>query len=492
MKNTILYFLLFLSISNLKSQSFNLTVETGYGSGSYNYGDSIHVWADAPSQEYYFDHWGGNGTKYLTLNEWHTTMSIPSGTNDVEVRLTAIYKKVNDDILVGVDSVWLWGEYQEDASTRFRMNKELYYWVPDNPKAAVFFLHGTGGQAKSMAEKYEIVQMRKLLNANGYAVFSFSSNESNVGDQDGNEKIRWIGRSRFSTIDNNIDLLNTKGMEVYIREHFNLENAPFFSMGVSNGAVFSDLVAATFDYKAVGHIVGVGGSRIFNTFDNPRPTIWIMVENDHNESADNDKAYQNYITQLNRGIESEWFMLKKSPMYPYRFTRNMSNISKTKSANIVRQMRSQGIIDNDGYITIDDLEKDFPFQAFYAAVNLKPRYQRDAKSQLKIVNADHSAPSDFMNQIIRFFDQQLIKTNITIPMDIIGIDIYPNPCSDFIKLSKGSGIKTHYIIYSLDGNVVATGINTGDYIDVSHLHLGIYYMVVNTSEHRYVSSFVKN
>lgn len=60
------------------------------------------------------------------------------------------------------------------------------------------------------------------------------------------------------------------------------------------------------------------------------------------------------------------------------------------------------------------------------------------------------------------------------------IRVYPNPCSDFIRVIALTPVESQIRIYSFTGQLAYQGINPPDNtIDISHLAAGIYFIQIN-------------
>jgi hypothetical protein len=71
----------------------------------------------------------------------------------------------------------------------------------------------------------------------------------------------------------------------------------------------------------------------------------------------------------------------------------------------------------------------------------------------------------------------------------IEASIYPNPTADYINIETPANINSISIM-SMNGNAITTQENTTK-IDVSKLAVGVYFMVINTSEGKAIKRFVK-
>ncbi len=307
-----------------KGQTFNLTVNNGLGSDTYNEGDTIHVWSNAIFGDPVFVDWTGIGTSYLTFNnEWHTT-----------------YDVIPPSTQIDSTSYLLFGE---NLSIISNVMKETFYAIPPSPKGVVFLLHGTGGKGESFFTKYERYNLIKDLVFDGFAVFTFDANERAMGDQNGDGDIRWDNSNAgLANASNNIDIKNIETLKDSVIYDFNFPlNIPCFTLGTSAGAVFSDLCASSLNFNASAHITARGKTATYTRTD-IAPVIWIMSENDQNQNANNAEAFNNYSTMSANQI-AEWHLFKRSPVYPKRFMRSLNTISEAQSDSVFQSSATDRI-----------------------------------------------------------------------------------------------------------------------------------------------------
>jgi hypothetical protein len=108
-------------------------------------------------------------------------------------------------------------------------------------------------------------------------------------------------------------------------------------------------------------------------------------------------------------------------------------------------------------------------------------------------------PSVMVNELDGFIAQ--LQYNLSIGqyesqgMDIGGLMVYPNPCTDFIKLQiEGWGAREQVTIYNALGEVVLQQKVDGSGpigLRVSHLSAGAYALTINTASGIRVTRFVK-
>ena len=492
MKNLIFCSLFALFSLSGMSQSFELIVDKGYGSGDYYEEEDVHIWAKTPPENVVFTGWTGNGTEFLKdAGEWHTTLRIPEGKDVGTIALTANFAALGSDIQMVLSKIDLWGEYNNDPSTRFRTQKPYYRVLPTDPKGIVFMFHGTGGSAHSFFKKYETFSTVKDLVYNNYGVIVLSSNETDIGDQNGDEKIRWIASPGNRDTSNNVDLKNIAELKSILISKYGFGDIPFFTYGVSNGANFSDLVSASLDFTAGVHMTGNGNATLFKLHPSVKPTLWLQARNDQNVSADSNVAVANYQKMLERGIYTEWYWLDKSPLYAQRFTRSLNNIEKPLSNDIFDAFSDNDLVDDDNILNFDIIDPD-EIAKVLSPLNLPKSQFKDVLNQLKVLNADHGGHGEYNRKIIRFFDRfsETITAVEKPKASYLDIRIFPNPCANFLKIYTPYQIQS-YRIFNANGEVMKEQ-NLYLDIDVSNLPQGTYFIQVVTDEGTTSQKFIKS
>lgn len=447
--------LLFLSMQ-ISAQDYSLTVNNGSGSGSYFYGDTVHVFSNKAPLNSVFTTWSGSGTDYLTISdEWHTTLVLPSQSDLDNLVLDANYDELATSASQITEMISLFGEsggiFMDDVM------KEVHYAIPQDPKGIVFMFHGTGGSGGVMFNKYESFTLIKDLYYAGYGSISTNANERTLGDQNDDGKIRWLaGQAIQQNVDNNIDLFNIQALKDTFVARYDLPNDfPFFSYGVSNGANFSDLAAAVLGFQASAHNTGNGSSSLYALRPDATPVIWIQSINDQNSNADPAEALANYQALLDRGICTEWHWLYRSPLYEKRFMRSQNGITQQESTSIYdRFFDYPNLVDNEGFIRVDKILSELP-NDFFTPLGLGDAKINDAESQMKAVNADHAATGDFNKTIIRFFENKCMTTSVNFMSDTpLDIALYPNPTYDFVFLEAKSRNLESVTVLNLQGQVI--------------------------------------
>lgn len=457
----------------LFAQDFTLSIDNGHGAGTYLKGKAVHVWAKKPFALEVFVSWSGSGADFLAnKSEWHTTLNIPNEENASNFELIANFEALID-AKVSSDQYLQFGERNNDG-VFFETSKTIFHAVPEvqSKNKIVMLFHGTGGNAESWFKRYERQILVKDFLQNGYNVFSISSNETDMGDQNGDGQIRWQIDLSKPDIESNIDLLNVSLSVAQVKEKFGLEGAEVFLIGGSNGANFSDFCAAALAYKASAHMTGNGQSAVFQNHKNLKPIIWLQAINDNNPSADSLKALANYSILLEQDICTEWHWHERSPLYPLRFTRSTNNINNALSISIFEKLEANGFLDDEAYLTVANINQDFPFDEFIEEFNLSQGAQKDVLDQLNAANADHGSFSDFNKTILSFFEScDLVNEVATIDEKEENCIIYPNPFHDELWLSNKK-VKA-YKLYELSGRLLKSASFNGK-LNLSSLTNGTY------------------
>lgn len=479
--------LLFFSFQ-ITAQDYSLTVNSGTGSGSYFFDDTVHVFSDKPSGLDVFTTWSGSGTNYLTIaDEWHTTLVVPSQSGVNNLVLNANYDQLPAGTTQTTEMISLFGE--NGGAFMANVAKEVHFAIPQYPKGIVFLFHGTGGNGGSMFSKYESFSLIKDLYYAGYGSISTDANERTLGDQNGDGKIRWLAaQASQQDFNNNIDLYNIRALKDTLVARYNLPNDfPFFSYGGSNGANFSDLAAAAIGFQASAHNTGNGSPSLYLQRPDATPVIWLQASNDQNSSANPAVALANYQTLLDRGICTEWYWLTRSPLFEKRFMRSRNNINQQNSSSIYNRFFDYpNLLDNEGFIIVNNILSDLP-NDFFTPLGLNNAQINDTEQQMKAVNADHGPTGDFNKTIIRFFEKNCMTTSVnSLPDAPLDVTLFPNPTSDFVFLETKTSNLESATIFNLQGQIIkeyAFPIPTKKHkLNLNGLPGGINFITINEGE----------
>ena len=314
------------------TDSFNLTVASGYGSGKYKMGDTVHVWSTEMSSSQVFAAWSGDNS-LLNNNDWHSWFVMPAR----NVNLTGSLKNITPVTL-----------HFEMIPGRDRL-KPVYSYFPAAHKGIVYLLHGTGGSAAQFASGFEENEVIKELINDGFAVIITEAEEATTGiDVNGDGKLRWT-QIPVDTIAN-IDYANIRIIsDTFYNRGTTTRAKPRYSLGMSNGGAFSAALSYVYSFKAGISYCAPAGT--FLAANSNVPFQFCMQRFDNNPDVGpqgNADALSNSHTLNGRGICSKYVINEHSPVYPQRFAR-LSSISLTTSTAIYNELKNHGFIGPKNY-----------------------------------------------------------------------------------------------------------------------------------------------
>jgi predicted esterase len=495
MKSILSSLILCFSLS-IYAQEFSLEIVGGYMEGDLVKGDSVFVWSrtfEVNGMYPPFSHWSGTAANYLTkVDEWRSVLKIPVSEPENSFTLYANWKFPNISS-TGSYIVNQWGEENENGLF-FPVDKVVHYALPPEPKAIVFMIHGTGGRSESWFTNFEKYSLVNDLVAEDYAVFALNSNETTLGDQDGDGKVRWENSFFKQDTLTNIDFKNVLHTKKYIDVNLDFGDIPVFIIGGSNGANFADYCTAVLDFEASAHMTGNGNTTFFDNYPDLKPVIWIQSRNDNNASANDSIAWANHQKLIAKNIKTEWHWLEKSPAYPQRFERSNNNINEYFSSSIYDSLELYGLIDETGFLTIDNVNDELP-ENFYNFSFLNTSQTNDYIYQLNVLNADHIATGDFNKTIIRFFDDCIAQSTNTQDLSDIAnaFNIRPNPAYNSFEISHSFNQPCRFQLIDISGNVHIERVilESTEMIDIEHLASGIYFTRIILENKSLVKKLVK-
>ena len=466
------------------SQSYQLTVVNGYGSGMYNEGDTVYIWSNPDFNDQVFENWSGSATSYMVEgNEWVTRITIPIGTGITSISATANHNDLASLAPTVTDLITLPGQ---DAGNIVPVSKEVHYRVPPNPKGMVFCFHGTNGSGLGFTNDIEKEAFFKSGALRNYIMIATDCNEKTFGDQNGNGVKRWlISDAETDDASNNIDIKMTNALRDTMLNRLSLSNdLPTFAMGVSNGANFSDLCAAALGFEASGHMTGNGHPDIYAVRSDATPVIFVQSENDQHSSANDSIVLSNYNALVNRNIDTEFHWHRKTPVYKHRFTRNADMLVTPQTSDSIyqRMVNTNGLLGTNNILLITD-NSGLP-SGLFDGLGLASGTITDCENQIKIMNADHKFHSHYNNRIIDFFDSHIpIPTQINGQLKASTPKIYPNPTNGQISIENFEG---KIGIYNSIGSLVYLS-HTG-FLNIESFKTGIYYVRFNYNNGRVQTS----
>ncbi len=376
------------------TDSFNVTVSNGYGSGKYKAGDTVHIFSTAYTNNQLFDKWTGDVSSLNAGSEWHTWFIMP-GNN---INVTATIKDISPFTL----------KY-EQIKGRDRL-KPVYSYFPINHKGIVYLLHGTGGNAQNVANSYEFQQLYKTLINDGFAVIITEAEEATTGvDANGDGKLRWATSPIDTTV--NVDYANIRIItDTFYNRGVTDRSKPRYSIGMSNGGAFSSTLSYAYKFKAGVSYCAQMGSLLAQA--STIPFQFCMARFDNNENvgaAGNAEALSNSTTLTNRVICSKYFIKERSPLYPERFARR-GDISVSKSQAVFDELKSNHFLDSKNYFAgySPDLVTSYQANpALYPQISSLSLLQIVfVLEQIDLAVSDHQMYSDYDEATLKFLNTQ--------------------------------------------------------------------------------------
>lgn len=376
------------------SDSFQVTVNNGYGSARYKTGDTVHVFSEAWASNQVFGKWSGDVSLLQAPDEWHTWFIMPNRNITVTGSLKTIPSfMLNYELIRGRDRL-----------------KPVYYYFPAQQKGIVYLLHGTSGNADNIANSYEWQQLIKDLINDQFAVVITEAEESTLNtDTNGDGKIRWA-LMPADTI-TNVDYANIRIItDTFYNRRIADRSKPRYSIGMSNGGFFSGALSFIYNFKASVQYCAQGSANLMQITN--IPTQFCMAANDNNDQvgiAGDAEALSNSIAMNKRGVCSKYYVNERSPLYPERFART-GEISLSQSAAIFNELKSKGYIDSQNYYIgySDKLVNDFKNNpaSFSELKSLSTSQLQAMLEQINISVADHHIYSDYNRATVKFLNSQ--------------------------------------------------------------------------------------
>ena len=466
MKNLTLAIGALLLTTSVFAQTFNLTVNNGYGSGTYQAGDTVHIWSVAYDSTKTFGQWTGDIASLHRPKEWHTTLTMPNQ----NISVTAV--------IDNMPAYSITYELMQGLNNPFN----VYYYFPPNPIGIVYLFHGTGGSAENFIYGVENRSFTNASIARGYAIVSMDAEEVTL-----NQDIDGDGGRRFMTqpIDtiSNVDYRNIKKITIeFINRGWITAGTTRFSIGMSAGSNFSAATSYIWNFTGVGYC-----SRAQNTGFDVRlsPFAYRLSRYDDNPSYNYPVGLQQALANValldTRGICNDLYENDRQPIYPERFAR-VPGISVANSILMYNELVVNNQIDANGYalnssvIEANVLANPSAYPTIVSFVNSGIT---GMVSQIGASNAEHSFYSDYNAATLDFFADPCGTTvGVENPqMSDNKIKFYPNPFNSSINISGAIGSE-FYSLTNLFGQMIWSG-NNIEQQDFSSLTSGIYFLTID-------------
>lgn len=360
---TFFYCILFSTVS----AQTNLTVANGSKNISKGRGQLAHVWSNPNPPDMVFDRWTGDTVLVQDIFAAHTRVN----TSSKNINLTATYKVAP-----------AWTPVEETIN-----NASVLYHIPANHIGIIFRFHGGGGSNQFVLNRVEDRIFANEAVAAGYGIIALNSTN------------RTTAQWSFAAPPNNPDVTNVQTIITQFRQRGLINpTARLFSVGTSNGGVFSAIVSHYLNFKAAAIYIAFAPDNINNITN--IPTIYCQAMNDDGDvgQGGNERARNQFLNLQSRGIRTSFNNHPPSPVYPERFWR-IPGLMQADSNQIYNALKSNGFLDRRDYLIEN------PNTSNWQSV-IPPQYASylsHIKDQLEVCYTTHKFYSDYDSRILRFF-----------------------------------------------------------------------------------------
>lgn len=348
--------------------SYSLTVVNGFGSGRYQAGSTVHVWADPYPQGWTFDTWKGDTQPLPDTRSMHATMIMPAQ----DIQIEAAYKKI---------PVW-------SASFTSITGRDVYYYFPPTDyKGVILFFHGSGGDAREWSSLG--MERRHFFDdiiADGYAILALDSADRVNKQWDLN--LPPASNSDLEAVEAILTSFRADG--------WMSAETPLYGVGMSQGGRFATLAGYTLGMKATAIWVGAGHEEI--TSITTVPTIWCLA--DHDPIIDREEVLAQYQKLTKRHVDAIFYVHTQTPLYPLYFV-NIEGIDEAASERLFSEFQSRGYLDSDNFLIenprLSGWEK-------HIGLEYPESARLDIQDRLFVAYAEHAFYSDCDHLVLDFFD----------------------------------------------------------------------------------------
>ncbi|MFN8309763.1 MAG: T9SS type A sorting domain-containing protein [Chitinophagales bacterium] len=466
------YFLLGFLVAGLHitsyAQTYQLTVNNGYGSGNYHAGDTVQVWSAALDSTKVFDRWTGNTASMQNPLEWHSTLVMPASNITITAQLQAVaLPPIQYEKIMGVSFL-----------------KNVYSCFPPNMRGVIYLLHGTGGSASNWMQFTEYRNFVNAALADSFGVLITEAEEiTRNTDLNGDGKLRWqpVPLDTLSNIDyQNLKILT----DTFIARQQMTTSTPKFSLGMSNGGAFSGALSYIYNYRAGISYCASAAKLIFGVRTNP--FAFRMAKYDDNAEVGpqgNEDARQNDSVLAARGVCHDYLIHDRQPVYPERFAR-VPGVSVNVSQTIFNELVAAQLLDSNHYAKHSDTISNYVLghlSQFPTVIGLSNTAKADVINQIAASNAEHKFYSDYTKASLDFF--KTLCTTTGIQENDRHWSFYPNPANAVLTVFgfEPGDIGRNVRVYNSLGQIIRLQKIDGPQLDLntSLLPEGNYFLEVD-------------
>jgi hypothetical protein len=347
-------------------------VSNGIMAGDTTVGGTVHLFADyAPTAGQIFDHWSGDVQVLDDPASSHATLVRPAAS----VTLTAVFKPAPPP--------------QPTKTTA--AGSELWYTAAPNARGLIFLFHGAGQDASAWYTRPEQYAFVRDAVASGFSVASMSSDT--------------VGHWALSPISAaNVDVQHVQAAMTTLQTAGVLTpSMPIYGVGTSQGGRFTVRVAGILGFDAIANYVSQGDAdSLMMTL--MVPTRFNMRTLDTHPLVNNSDA-QRYAAALSaRGVPAEFQLYDRAPLYPELFTK-IPGVSEAASNAIHSALKAGGIVDANGYLTIDPTRQKSVWHALVPSAYSSPPMLGLIQDVLEASFAEHGFFSWANRATLSFFSR---------------------------------------------------------------------------------------
>lgn len=328
-----------------------LTVEDGFGGGSYAPGTRVQVWADVDPHAEIVTGWTGEVALLEDPLEWNSALLMP-----------------DHDVLLSPSRVTVPLKAETRTVSLASAAREITVYRPATPVGIVLFFHGARYNRTELFDAAAASVTMRLLQA-GYLVVALDSEAATSAGSGG-----WVDQ------EGSTDLLNVAALASLLRAE--LGELPVVAWGMSSGGQFAHRVGLSLPAQAVLASCAPGSSEIAAA--TTAATAWFLAEADPTfpTGATDAAAFAKALAA--RGIPAQVHVHPVTPLYDARFTR-VPGIDATRSATIAAELRADGLVSE----SVADLDA-----ATVTAIG----------AEIEIMAAEHELYDDYGARMLAFLE----------------------------------------------------------------------------------------
>jgi len=346
--------------------TWTLTVEGGFGGGTYAEGAPVQVWADVDPHAAVVTGWTGDASLLDQPVDWNSGLTMPAR----DITLSPTLRTVPFDI-------------ETRTGTLAGGTRSWSQVSPRHPRGIVIFFHGARYSRAELTDAAATSVGMRLVDA-GYAVVALDSSAAASSGAGG-----WNPSESSTDMDAVRDLVSLLRAE--------LGDLPVYAWGMSSGGQFAHAVGRYLPADGVLASCAPGSKDIAAT--TTAPTAWFMAGADTTfpSGADDARAYAKQLQ--GRGLQALVLEHPPTPLYDERFTR-VPGVDTASSALIAAWIRAQGYVDANGRWQVSggtvSSALDLP--------DLDPATVTAIGAEIEIMAADHELYDDYSAEMVDFLD----------------------------------------------------------------------------------------